>query len=37
MRQKIKALRAHPAVDVVEDALALGAVCVLIVAWFALS
>lgn len=37
MKAMIKQIRSHPATEILEDALCLGALCVLIVGWFALS
>jgi hypothetical protein len=37
MKTIIKQLRAHPAAEIMEDALSLGAVGVMIVMWFSLS
>jgi len=37
MKTIIKQLRAHPAAEIMEDALSLGALGVMIVMWFSLS
>tara|TARA_R110000850_G_scaffold23901_2_gene70252 strand:+ start:591 stop:704 length:114 start_codon:yes stop_codon:yes gene_type:complete len=37
MKAMIKQIRSHSATEILEDALCLGALCVLILGWFTLS